>query len=211
MQKEVNSDYLLWKRIKAGETLAFHELYMQFADILFSFGSIYSKDQEHVKDCIHDLFFDLYKYRKNLADNDHIRNYLFKSLKRKVQSSQTRKLKLVYTNTFQEESEPGNAVAEAGNDDFAEENIRNIREAMGRLSDRQQEVLKLRFQVGLPYTEVAKILDISVESVRTLVYRTVKTLREELKVNNNVLILFCLQMTVRNGVRKENKEVNIFE
>jgi len=35
MQKEVNSDYLLWKRIKAGETQAFHELYMQFADITF--------------------------------------------------------------------------------------------------------------------------------------------------------------------------------
>jgi len=176
MQKEVNSDYLLWKRIKAGETLAFHELYMQFADILFSFGSIYTKDQELIKDCIHDLFFDLYKYRKNLSDNDHIRNYLFKSLKRKIQSPQSGKLKLVFTNTFQEE------------------NIENIRIAMGKLSDRQQEVLNLRFQIGLSYTEIAKILDISVESVRTLVYRSVKTIREELKLNNSALILFYLQL-----------------
>ena len=105
MQKEVNTDYLLWKRVKAGETQAFHDLYMQFADILFSFGLIYSKDQELVKDCIHDLFFDLYKYRRNLSDNDHIRNYLFKSLKRKIQSPQSGKLKLVFTNTFQEEKE----------------------------------------------------------------------------------------------------------
>lgn len=193
MHKEINTDFLLWKRIKAGETQAFHELYMQFADTLFSFGLIYSKDQEFVKDCIHDLFFDLYKYRKNLSDNDHIRNYLFKSLKRKIQSPQSGKLKLVFTNTFQEGNEQKASLAEAEGLENQEENIENIRIAMGKLSDRQQEVLNLRFQVGLSYTEIAKILDISVESARTLVYRSVKTIREELKLSNNALILFYLQ------------------
>ena len=196
MQKEVNTDFLLWKRVKAGETQAFHELYMQFADILFSFGSIYSKDQEFIKDCIHDLFFDLYKYRKNLSDNDHIRNYLFKSLKRKIQSPQSGKLKLVFTNTFQEGNEQKASLAETEGLENQEENIENIRIAMGKLSDRQQEVLNLRFQIGLSYTEIAKILDISVESARTLVYRSVKTIREELKLNNNALILFYLQVPI---------------
>ncbi len=208
MQKEVNTDYLLWKRIKTGETLAFHELYMQFADILFSFGLIYSKDQEFVKDCIHDLFFDLYKYRKNLSDNDHIRNYLFKSLKRKIQSPQSGKLKLVFTNTFQEGNEQKASLAETEGLESQEENIENIRVAMGKLSDRQQEVLNLRFQVGLSYTEIAKILDISVESARTLVYRSVKTIREELKLSNNALILFYLQT---RGSEVNRKELNTID
>jgi len=192
MQKEVNSDYLLWKRIKTGETQAFHELYMQFADILFSFGLIYSKDQEFIKDCIHDLFFDLYKYRKNLSDNDHIRNYLFKSLKRKIQSPQSGRLKLVYTNALQEDNEQNISSVEAERLEYQEENIANIRKAMTKLSDRQQEVLNLRFQVGLSYPEIARILEISVESVRTLVYRSVKTIREELSLNNTAIILFYM-------------------
>jgi RNA polymerase sigma factor (sigma-70 family) len=188
MQKEVNSDYLLWKRIKAGETQAYHDLYMQYADVLFSFGNIYTKDQDFIKDCIHDLFFDLYKYRKNLSDNDHIRNYLFKSLKRKIQSPPTGKLKLVYSQSIQEENEQNSLGTEAEELEYREENIANIRKAINKLSERQQEVLNLRFQIGLPYTEIAKILDISVESVRTLVYRSVKTIR------NNALILFSLQI-----------------
>ncbi len=192
MQKEINTDFLLWKRIKAGETQAFHELYMQFADTLFSFGLIYSKDQEFVKDCIHDLFFDLYKYRKNLSDNDHIRNYLFKSLKRKILSPQSGKLKLVFTNTFQEGNEQKASSAETEGLENQEENIENIRIAMDKLSDRQQEVLNLRFQVGLSYPEIAKILEISVESVRTLVYRSVKAIRQELELNKNSMILFHL-------------------
>jgi RNA polymerase sigma factor (sigma-70 family) len=202
MQKEVNTDFLLWKRVKAGETQAFHELYMQFADILFSFGSIYSKDQEFVKDCIHDLFFDLFKYRKNLADNGHIRNYLFKSLKRKIQSPQSGKLKLVFTNTLQEGTEQKATLAETEGLENQEENIENIRIAMTKLSDRQQEVLNLRFQVGLSYTEIARILDISVESARTLVYRSVKTIREELKLSINTLILFYLQIPAAKKTKK---------
>lgn len=192
MQKEVNSDYLLWKRIKTGETQAFHDLYMQFADILFSFGLIYSKDQEFIKDCIHDLFFDLYKYRKNLSDNDHIRNYLFKSLKRKIQSSHSGKLKLVYTNILQEDNEQNLSLGEAEGLESQEESIAIIRKAMTKLSERQQEVLNLRFQVGLTYPEIAKILEISVESVRTLVYRSVKLIREELSLNNTAIILFYM-------------------
>jgi RNA polymerase sigma factor (sigma-70 family) len=190
MEKEVNIDYLLWKRIKAGETKAFHELYLQYADILFSFGSIYSKDQELVKDCIHDLFFDLYKYRKSLSDNDHIRNYLFKSLKRKILLPKNGKLNLVYSSKIKEENGHNSTSSE---DDMLEENEENlvrIRKAINRLSDRQQEALNLRFQLGLSYLEIAKIFDISVESVRTLVYRSVKIIREELKPNNVPLILF---------------------
>lgn len=205
MQKEVNIDYVLWKRIKAGETLAFHELYMQYADVLFSFGSVYSKDQEFVKDCIHDLFFELYKYRKNLADNDHIRNYLFKSLKRKIQSPKNRKLSLVYTSTIQEENEQHTLGSINEEQEGREENIEKIRKAIGKLSDKQQEVLNLRFQVGLPYPEVAKILDISVESVRTLVYRAVKTIREDLQVNSGRLVLFFVHSNILNRLIPERQ------
>ncbi|MDP3433586.1 MAG: sigma-70 family RNA polymerase sigma factor [Bacteroidota bacterium] len=190
MQKEVNIDYLLWKRIKAGETQAFHELYLQYADILFSFGSIYSKDQDLVKDCIHDLFFDLYKYRKTLSDNDHIRNYLFKALKRKIQLPKNGKLNLVYSSKIKDEDEHKSTSSDEELLEEKEENLVRIRKAIDRLSDRQQEALNLRFQTGLSYSEIGKILDISVESVRTLVYRSVKTIREELKANNVSLILF---------------------
>jgi RNA polymerase sigma factor, sigma-70 family len=194
MEKEINSDYLLWKRIKAGETQAFQDLYMKYADVLFSFGMIYSRDQELVKDSIHDLFFDLYKYRKNLSDNDHIRNYLFKSLKRKIQSVLKSKMRLVYTNEIHDGAEGKSDFVVSETEDLTEENLKEIQQAVDKLSEHQQEVLKLRFQIGLSYDEVARILDISVESVRTLVYRTIKSLREQLKTKNNTVVLLYLHL-----------------
>lgn len=189
MQKEVNSDYLLWNRMKAGETKAFNEVYQTYADILFSFGMVYSKDREYVKDCIHDLFFELYKYRKNLSDNDHIRNYLFKSLKRKIQSANKAKLELIYTENIHES---GDSKITSDGEDEQEERLEQIRKALTKLSEHQQEVLNLRFQIGLNYAEIARLMDISVESVRTLVYRSVKTIREELHVRSSAVLLFLL-------------------
>lgn len=186
MRKEINADYLLWERLKKGDTSAFNELYGKYADILFSFGMVYSGDKEYVKDCIHDLFFELFKYRKNLSETNSIRNYLFKSLKRKVRSKQKGRLQLIYTAESLEWNDSGEG---DGGDDPLQDDIQKLAKAIQQLPERQQEALNLRFIVELPYSEVASIMDISLESVRTLVYRSVKTLREDLK-DNQITVLF---------------------
>lgn len=186
MRKEINADYLLWERLKKGDTSAFNELYGKYADILFSFGMVYSGDKEYVKDCIHDLFFELFKYRKNLSETNSIRNYLFKSLKRKVRSKQKGRLQLIYTAESLEWNDSGEG---DGGEDPLQDDIQKLAKAIQQLPERQQEALNLRFIVELPYSEVASIMDISLESVRTLVYRSVKTLREDLK-DNQITVLF---------------------
>jgi RNA polymerase sigma factor (sigma-70 family) len=193
MQKVVNTDYLLWKRIKAGETQAYHELYEQYSEILFSFGFIYSKDKELLKDCIHDLFIDLHRYRKNLSDNNNIRNYLFKSLKRKILSSKKGKLSLVYIADVKEVNQNTSSLFDEDYSEEQKENITKIQKAIDKLSIRQQEALNLRFQLDLPYIEVAKIMEISLESVRTLVYRSVKMIRKDMNIKSKQLVLFFLQ------------------
>lgn len=195
MEKAANSDSLLWKRIKAGNTQAFHDLYTLYADILFSFGTIFTKDQELVKDCIHDLIFDLYKYRKNLADNDNIRNYLFKSLKRRIQTSSKRKLNLIYSGNLPGETEYQTGFSDQEESDDQHQKLTRIIELVNQLPEKQLEIINLRFQLDLSYPEIAQILDISVESVRTSVYRSVKTIREALNVTNLSLFLIIKKIT----------------
>ncbi len=57
------------------------------------------------------------------------------------------------------------------------EQQRYIREALLRLPDEQREVLTFRFLVGMSHGEVAGQLDKSVEAVRALQYRGLKSLR----------------------------------
>lgn len=181
MLKGGNSDYLLWKKIKSGDADAFQELYRIYADELFAFGTIFTRDHELVKDCIHDLVFDLYKYRKNLAENDNIKNYLFKALKRRIQSSSKKKLNLVYGDSLDSDNLQDDQSAEKDQADDEMQKIEQVNQLVNQLPDKQREMLKLRYQLEMPYHEISALMDISVESVRTSIYRSIKSLREKLE------------------------------
>lgn len=180
MREDWNTDYYLWKRIKAGETAAFQELYNQYADTLYAFGRVFTRDSELVKDCIHDLMVDLFKYRKKLADNDNIRNYLFKSLKRKIQTSSKKRNGIVLSENITGELEPTEGTDDSESSDEQQQQMAQINRLIDRLPDKQKEILNLKFQLEMPYNEIAAVLEISVESVRTSVYRSIKTIREQL-------------------------------
>ncbi len=60
------------------------------------------------------------------------------------------------------------------------ENKEALRQAMGQLSDEQQEVVILRFIEERSYEEIAVIMDKKEDALRALNYRAMKTLKEKL-------------------------------
>lgn len=195
MPKQLNNDYFLWKRFKNGDDLAFYQLYEEHVDSLFRFGTQFSKDENFVKDCIHDLFLDLYKYKNQLGDTDSIRFYLFRSLRRKIHKQQTKNSFL--SMEVGEESSMTNETPAFEetliNTEIQKENFDLLTQAVKQLTIQQQRALLLKFEQDLSYPEIAAILGISVESARTNIYRALKTLREKiLKEKISVALLSFL-------------------
>lgn len=58
------------------------------------------------------------------------------------------------------------------------EKSRQLHEVIKSLSKRQIECLTLKFEHNLTYIEISEILGISVESARTMIYRSLKELRK---------------------------------
>jgi len=187
-------DYLLWERFKKGDTKAFFSLYDRFFDTLFNYGLHFSRDKDLIKDCIHDLFLDLYKYRENLSETDNVRFYLLRSLRRLIFKENARKFivlpdeQILLHNDISEMTFEENLVATETKD----ENYRALAEVMKELSDKQREGLALKFEQNLSYKEIAGILDISVESARTNIYRALKALRKALREKGISISLFLL-------------------
>lgn len=199
MQQDINKDYFLWESFKRGDDKAFFNLYDQYVDILLGFGLHFSRDIDLIKDCIHDLFLDFYKYRKQLSGTDNIKFYMFRSLKRKIQKELSKK------SIFSSEEEGKYAFLElepAYDDviiktEIKEENSELLRVAMSNLTNQQREALFLKFEQDLGYPEIAQIQNISVESARTNIYRAIKALRKSIqkaKISLQALIIF-LQRT----------------
>lgn len=73
-----------WKHLTEGHENALAALVRNHCKPLVNYGFKFLKDEEFVKDCIHDLFIELWNRRKNLSEPDSVRTYLCVCLKRKI-------------------------------------------------------------------------------------------------------------------------------
>jgi RNA polymerase sigma factor (sigma-70 family) len=70
------------------------------------------------------------------------------------------------------------------NQEITIEILDKLRRAIQNLTSGQKEVIYLRFEEGLSYQEISRIMEISVESVRKQVFRAISSLRNILISTN---------------------------
>jgi len=71
-----------------------------------------------------------------------------------------------------------------------------------KLTDRQKEIVYLKYTEGLNYDEIAEILQIDKASARTLLFRTLKAIKE--RSSNNSLILMLLIGSILSKKNRKN-------
>ena len=183
MQNNTDRDILLWKQIRRDDLVALSELYNIYIDALYSYGMKYTRDTDRVKDCIHDLFLDIYKYRKTLSDVTNVEYYLLKSLKRKVSKPYFGKLKVIPSgvstmNLMQIEDSVEQVIIK---EETVSEYSSKLENALFNLPVKQREVIFFRYHMEKSYEEIALLTENTIESVRTIVYRAIKRLRANLQ------------------------------
>jgi len=177
-----NTETLIWKKLINGDEAALGELYNIYIDSLFCYGINCTKDRAYVMDCIHDLFVDLYNYRENLSITDNVKFYLFKSLKRKINrkyASKTVSITDEYQYSLHQQAK--NHTASYEDEIIQKEHLSEKRmilaTALESLTKKQRKGLFLRFNQNRSYEEISEIMEVSVQTARTIVYRALKALR----------------------------------
>lgn len=177
----------IWNRLRSGDEKALGNLYDFYIDILFSYGIQITNDRNHVKDAIHDLFLDLYKYRKNLSETTNVKFYLLRSLKNKIIKKNDKKVISLERNII-EERKINSDFSESIEDDIikkemSKERALKVANALSLLSKKQRKAMALRFTQGKNYEEIAEIMGVTVQTSRTLIYRAIKELRKNLAIS----------------------------
>src|SRR5690554_2119754 len=56
-------DVVLWEQIKNGDKLGMEGLYVKYTHQLFRLGMSIKNDRSFIKDCIHEVFVNIWQYR----------------------------------------------------------------------------------------------------------------------------------------------------
>ena len=179
--KHVENDIrVVWENFQLGDKEAFAHLYNQYVEILYRYGTKLTNNQELVKDAIQEIFLDLYVNRKNnLTDPNNLKYYLILALKRNIIKKIKRTRRSVNEAALNELLfEPEYSIEKKIIDDELkrEKNI-HVVNALKQIPAKQKEALYLRYNEGLGYDEISRILNISRDSVRKQVYRAIKKIK----------------------------------
>ena len=191
-----NTDLEIWESFKKGDKSALSFIYFQHFYPMFQYGIRFKDDPEFIKDCIQDVFFKLIKAGENLGTTTNIRFYLFKVLKNVIYKKIAKEKKLEELGSNHLKFEALFAVEE----DFSENENPTAKEttlyqALKNLSDRQREIIYLRYECGMDYAQISDIMHMKNDSARKLVFRAIKTLRKIIEDQLNFPVLFFLRFS----------------
>lgn len=189
--KAAQPDIKLWEAYKNGDKDAFSALFRKYYSPLFLYGSKIMQDQSALEDCIQELFMELWKSRSQ-AEVKSVKAYLFKSLKYKIyrQLSQRK----ITSESFLKED----MVFELSHDTFLihreeeSEKASLLIKAFDKLSNRQKEVIYLKYYLGLSYDEVSEIMEINYQVARNLLYLAIRSMKKMISMVK--LLIFILSL-----------------
>lgn len=185
----------IWNDFKANDVHAFEEIYNEFSDVLYAYGSKITNNKELIKDSIQDLFIDLYRYKLELKNPERLEYYLFRSLKNKL-FREIKKLRAVasireegiseFTMKFDYEEEEIQRESE-------QLQLKYLTDILNKLDPAKRELLFLKFNTGLSNTEIAELLNMKPETVKKQIYRLLQSVKLTYGLKLLELLVLCLK------------------
>jgi RNA polymerase sigma-70 factor (ECF subfamily) len=181
-------DIKLWESFRKGDREAFAALFRAYYETLFRFGSKFTTDTELLEDSIQELFIELWQARSATVVLS-VKAYLLKSLKYKLLKAFRKNGRLLPLNDNDLSFELSHESFLIAKQENAEKK-RLVVDALRRLSNRQREIIYLKYYQNLSYEEVSEIMNINYQVARNLLYQAIKSLKTLLAGTMELFLLF---------------------
>ncbi len=169
---------LLWLRYKNGDIDALGEIFRSFFSDLYFYGLKIVPVSDMVKDVIQEMFIRLWDRRESVSEVENVKSYLIIILRRELINT----VKGLNLDTFDENdiNDPFTLSAEdiIIESEENEEVKARINYEIQKLTSRQREIIFLRFYNNLSFNDISIILQMNVQSVRNLLFRSLEKIRK---------------------------------
>ncbi|HBL78085.1 MAG: hypothetical protein A2W90_13440 [Bacteroidetes bacterium GWF2_42_66] len=169
--------------ILTGSEKGFSPIYYSYFDLLYYVGLKYTSNTQIIEDSIQNIFLYLLKSRNKLKHITNVKAYLLKSFRRQLFLDLKKQKKFFFPEQLIETSfDYFNGTEQNTPEKEEQSELQSaIKKSIQNLSDKQQEIIYLRYDCELSYEEISNILGISVDSCYKSVYRSIKIMKTNVK------------------------------
>ena len=168
-------------------------LYNRYVDDLHTYALYLGFEKEVIMDAIHDVFCKFAANEKLLQDVSNIKFYLFKSLKNRLYDIYKARKEYAELSAIDLQETPFNiqvTIEERLIGQEEQQQIKNqLAEMLESLTERQREIVYLRYVQEYDYEQISELLNISVHGCRKLLSKAMQNLREKY---GTLIFLFLL-------------------
>ena len=182
-KKVIIDEVAIWDQFRSGDQKAFTKLYQHFVQPLYSYSMGVTSDKELIKDCLHDLFVELWRNHATIGPTTSVKFYLMASIKRKLVRHLETQMKnhVHHTNYMLDFSEA----------DYSQESIlikyedeirtnKQLANCLNMLSKRQREAISLRFFENMDTDQISDSMKINPQSVYNLIFGALRVMKDGL-------------------------------
>lgn len=173
-----------WKWMKEGNRDAFLNIYRENYKLLFTVGFGLTCDKELTKDCIQQMFLEVWNTRDTLnSDVQNVGSYLCTWLRRKISHN--------LSNAVKQKSSENSSIRGRDNVMPYEDILIAFQETQGKkekltralshLTSKQLEIIRLKFFENLSYIEIAAVTGLTTRTVYNTIYLAIQRLREDIR------------------------------
>jgi RNA polymerase sigma factor (sigma-70 family) len=178
------ADVTLWNEFRSGNKQSFEKLMRLHYRGLFGYATKFTHDSEFAKDCLQELFLELWRNRATLNPTEFVKSYLFKSVRNKVNRELHKNRHHHHTQQLDDNyyfdvefSIEHHLIREQ----TLRETANTFSELLNKLPKRQKEIIYLRFYQDLEVSEIVEIMEINAQSVYNLLHKALANLKTPLE------------------------------
>lgn len=191
---EKREEVHLWAAFKKGSKTAYAHIYQIYFFRLYNYGKKFTADATLVEDCIQQLFVELWQNKHNLGNTASVKNYLYKSFRRKILRKIHQSRRVMFMQPVS-----GNypfSISLSHETDIIREEVQEnqkhlLEEGLKTLSEKQKEAIFLKFYDRLSYDEISQVMNLDTKAVYDLVFKGTRKLKKYLQHKKLLLISFA--------------------
>ncbi len=175
----VRVDKILLTRLQKGDKKAFEEIYIVLKEPALKFCIMLLKDEQEAKNLVQDIFVKIWAKRAFINPDLNFTSYLFTAIKNGAfDHFKLMKKNEVMRERFREKIELQHQLEESEK----EHRLLMVKKAIENLSPARKKIIKLNFEEGKSYQEIADELNISKNTVKNQLVKAKQIIRDQLKI-----------------------------